>query len=240
MRKIYVLILIAFTSSVAFAQNNATKKKFDISGRAGDHFLLQLSSDHWMGAPDSISSRIKGSSRGINVYVMLDKPFKSNPHFSVAFGLGIGSSNIFLDKMNADITGRTPVLKFNTLDTVARFNKYKISTTYAEIPLELRYFSNPENPNKAIKVAIGVKIGTLINAHTKGKTLVNAAGTTTQDFSNKERSKSYFNNTKLAATARLGYGNYSLFGSYNFTSIFKDNVAADMKLFQVGLTISGL
>ena len=240
MRKIYVLFLITIASSVAFAQTNSSKKKFDVTGRAGDHFLLQFSSDHWMGAPDSISNRIKGNSRGANVYVMLDKPFKSNPHFSVAFGIGIGTSSIFLDKMNADITGRTAVLKFNTLDTVARFNKYKISTAYAEIPLELRYFSNPENPNKAIKVAIGVKVGTLINAHTKGKTLVNASGTTTQEYSNKATSKSYFNNTRLAATARLGYGNFSVFGAYNFTSIFKDNVAADMKLFQVGLTISGL
>ena len=42
------------------------------------------------------------------------------------------------------------------------------------------------------------------------------------------------------ATARIGYGNFSLFGAYNLNIMFKDKVAANMKLLQLGLTISGL
>ena len=106
--------------------------------------------------------------------------------------------------------------------------------------MELRYCSKPDKPNNSVKAAIGIKVGTLINAHTKGKNLTDASGKTVNGYVSKLSSKSYFNGTRLSATARVGYGNFSLFGSYSITSAFKDNVAADMKVLQVGLTISGL
>ena len=59
------------------------------------------------------------------------------------------------------------------------------------------------------------------------------------EYIEKQSSKSYFNNSRLAATARIGYGYFSLFGSYNLTSIFKENVAENMRLLQVGLSLSG-
>jgi hypothetical protein len=202
--------------------------------------MVQISSDYWLNAPDSISSHRDGSTRGANVYFMINKPFQSNAHLSAAFGLGIGTSHHFFNRMNADITGITPKLRFNSLDTLPRFSKYKISTSYLELPIEIRYFSKPENPNKSVKIAIGVKVGTLLDAHSKGKTLVNGAGTKLKDYTEKLSSKSYFNSTRLAATARFGYANFTVFGSYNITQVFKDKVAANMSLLQVGMTFSGL
>jgi len=238
MKHFYLFLLLVGFSFTSIAQT--TIPKIDLSNRASDHFVIQLSSDRWLGAPDSINSRLKSNSRGINVYFMLDKPFKSNPKYSIAAGLGISSSHIFLDKMNATINGTSRLLNFQAVDTLSRFDKYKISTSYVEIPLELRYFSKPEKPNGCFKAAIGIKVGALINAHTKGKTLVSASGSTLQDYTAKITSKNYFNTTRLSATAKLGYGNFGIFGSYNLTSIFKENVAADMKLLQLGITISGL
>jgi hypothetical protein len=80
----------------------------------------------------------------------------------------------------------------------------------------------------------------MLNAHTKGKILRNASGTVINNYTEKQTAKSYFNTSRFAATARLGYGVLSLFGAYNFTSLFKAGVAADMKLYQIGLTVSGL
>lgn len=240
MRKFFVLTLSTLFAFAVKAQINPINGKTEVSAKANDHFMVQLSSDNWLDAPDSIQSKTKSISRGANVYVMYDKSFKGNPKFSIAFGVGIGTSNIYLDKMSVNINGTTPQLDFVNLDTVSRFSKYKVSTTYAEIPLEFRYFSNPKNPNKSFKIAVGAKIGTLINAHTKGKTLLNASGTTINQFSQKVTAKGYFNSTRVAATARVGYGNFSVFGAYNLTTMFKDNVAANIKLLQVGLCISGL
>ena len=235
---IFVLSVITLSS---WAQGNNPIENFnkDIN-KSADHFLFQISSDHWMQAPDSIGTKITNASRGFNVYVMLDKPFKSNPKISFAGGVGISSSNIFFNKLSAQINGNTNTLKFNNLDTSARFTKYKLGTTYAEIPLELRYCSKPENPNKAIKLAIGVKAGLLLQGHTKGKNLVDAAGRVVQNYTEKIYSKNYFNTSRLSVTGRLGYGNVTVFGAYGITAIFKDNVAADMKLLQVGISVGGL
>lgn len=240
MRKLFFLLIAIAAASPSFSQNAKPKKKFNLAGRPGDHILLQLSSDRWMGAPDSIDSRRKSLSRGGNIYIMLDKPFKGSPRMSAAFGLGVGTSSMFFDKLLVDIAGNVPVLNFRSLDTLNRFKKYKVTTAYLELPVELRYTANPEKPNKTFKAAIGLKVGTLLKAQTKGKTLQDASGRNINDYTQKTSSKSYFNTTRLAATARLGYGYFSLFGSYNITSIFKDGVAADMKPLQIGLTISGL
>ena len=239
MRKIIFVLFGLIVNLSLFAQTQLPKIKTN-KNLPNDHFMVQVSSDYWLNAPDSISSHRDGSTRGANVYFMINKPFQSNVHLSAAFGLGVGSSHHFFNRMSADITGVSPVLKFNSLDTLTRFSKYKISTTYLELPIELRYFSNPENPNKSVKFAVGVKIGTLLNAHSKGKTLVNASGTKLKDYTEKLTSKSYFNTSRLAVTARVGYGNFSVFGSCNITQVFKDKVATNMSLLQVGINLAGL
>ena len=238
MKKILFVVIALISVSAVSAQKKKTSS--DFMSRTGDHFMLQLTSDHWIGVPDSVKDHFKGLSRGGNVYVMLDQRFKGNPKFSVAFGLGVGTSNIYFKRMNVDIKAKTNKLPFNNLDTLGYFKKYKLTTAFLEIPLELRFTANPEKENKSIKAAIGIKVGTLLNVHVKGKTLLDKNGKTVNSYTAKETGKGFFNSTRLMATARIGYGNFSLFGGYQFNNIFKDGVAADVKLFQIGLCVSGL
>ena len=109
-----------------------------------------------------------------------------------------------------------------------------------EVPVELRYRSNPDNDNKSLKVALGIKCGLLLNAHTKGKTLQNKDGNTLNGYTLKENSKRFFNTNRISAIARIGYGHFSLFGSYQLTPLFKEGVAATIRPLTIGLTISGL
>ena len=233
-----LLVSIAFLS--LFTASAQTQKKKLIPEKAGDHFMVQFSSDHWMGVPDSVKNHMKGFSRGANVYVMLDQRFKSAPQWSVAFGLGVGTSNMYFRNTVVDIKAKTNKLPFNNVDSVNHFKKYKVATAFLEIPLELRFTVDPVNEMKSIKVALGVKVGTLLNVHTKGKTLLDKNGATLNTYTAKETGKGFFNSTRLAATARIGYGNFSLFGSYQLNNIFKDGVAANVKLVQIGLNFSGL
>ena len=235
------LLFIVFAFVTTFSATAQEKKKIGgFMNRTGDHLMLQLTSDHWAGAPDSINNWIRGFARGANIYVMLDQRFKSNPQWSVAFGAGVSTSNIYFKNMIVDITAKTNKLPFTKVDSVDHFKKYKLSTAYLEIPLELRFTVDPENESKSIKVAIGVKAGTLLNVHTKGKTLLDKNNAVINSYAAKKTGKGYFNSTRLSATARFGYGNFSLFGSYQLNKIFKDGVAADIKLYQVGLNFSGL
>lgn len=215
--------------------------KVDLSSRAADHFMIQYGSDTWLNRPDSV--RIgNGFSRHFNMYVMLDKPFKSNARFSVAFGLGIGSSHIFFNNTKVDIKANTARLPFTRVDSTDHYKKYKVTNVYAEVPVEVRYYSNPENPNKSWKAALGVKVGTLLKTHTKGKNLL-----TKNDFSiygptyiQKESQKRFFNGTMLALIGRVGYGFISLDAGYQVLGVLKDGAGPVMNKFSFGITISGL
>jgi Outer membrane protein beta-barrel domain len=247
MKKIVLVFLTVVSASFAIAQQTPTKKDFSKINldRAGDHLMLQFSSDQWAGIPDSIQTNKKGFSRGLNAYVMLDRRFKTNPFWSIAFGLGISSSSVFFKNMGPAPYGigvgasANQTLSFSST-TGEHYKKYKLATTYLELPVELRYTANPADENQSWKVAFGVKLGVLLNAHTKGKTLLDFNGATINNGAiEKESSTRYFNATRVAATARIGYGHYSLFGSYSITGFLKDG-SADLHPYQIGITLSGL
>ena len=238
------VLLIVFTaqaqvdSTAPAVPKKTPRQTIDLSNRAGDHFLIQIGYDSWANKPDSINT--KGFSRSLNMYLMFDFPFKTNPQFSVAIGAGIGSSNIFFEKMELDIAGSTSTLRFrNTADT-NNFKKYKLVTAYLEAPIELRFTLDPLNPNKSFKVALGAKIGTLLNAHTKGKNLLNSAGNNINSYTKKENSKRYFNGNRIVATGRVGFGSFTLFGTYQINNFIKEGSGPDIKPYSIGLTISGL
>lgn len=235
-----LFLFLLLTPLSIFAQSNITGKVEKFVVHPSDHFLFQLSSDRWLNAPDSIDDARRGNSRGANFYFMIDKPFHSNKKFSAAFGLGISTSHIFFEKTDVQISGKTPELRFANVQGQNYFKKYKVATTYLELPVELRFSSKPSDPSKSIKVALGARVGTLLNAHTKGKTLRDASGNTINSAIQKISARSYFNSNRLAATFRIGYGNYTLFGAYMLTPVLKDGAGADMRLLQVGFSFSGL
>lgn len=240
MKKIVLAFISLLAVTAVAAQNNNPLNKVNLAGRAGDHLMIQLATDHWTGAPDSISSHLKGLSRGANIYIMMNKPFKNNPRLSAAFGVGVGTSNMYFKTLKVDITSTKTILPFTSLDSTDRFKKYKLTTAYLEIPVELRFTDNPEKNNKSFKAALGIKVGTLLNVHTKGKNLQNKTNGNVNSFTEKENSKRYFNSTRLSVTGRIGLGNFSLFGSYQINNLLKNGVGPDIKPFQVGLCLSGL
>src|SRR6266581_8595446 len=105
MKKIPFIVLSTLLFTSIFAQDqpkpNSNPTKPNLRSRANDHLLLQVGVTNWAGIPDSIKT--KGLSRSFNMYFMFDFPFKSNPHLSVAIGPGIGTDNIYFDKMYVGI-----------------------------------------------------------------------------------------------------------------------------------------
>ncbi len=245
MKKTFLLLILFTVARFSFAQDTTTtrpsKLEFDLSNRGTDHLLIQFGADSWMGKPDSI--RTKGFSRHFNVYFMLDKPFKTNPKLSVAYGVGIGSSNMFFDNtyVNLKATGTTN-LPFNNVDSANHFKKFKLTTVYAEVPVELRWYSNPAEPSKSFKVAVGAKVGTMLKAYTKGKNLVNKNDVSLygEKYIQKEVERKFFNGTKLAVHGRVGYGILGLHAQYQVTTLIKDGLGPEIRPFSIGLTIAGL
>jgi hypothetical protein len=257
MKNTVVLLLVFFASFSAFSQDStvidtlpftpptpseAPPKKWsnlNLNNRSNDHLLIQVGYDNWAQKPDSL--QIKGLSRSFSIYFMFDFPFKTNPHFSIGVGAGVSTSNIYFENTSIDLTGRLAnKLSFVNVKDTNHFKKYKLLTTFLEAPVEFRYVSNPANSNKSWKAAIGAKIGTMISAGTKGKNLQNKNGQTINSFTQKEKSKRYFNSTRLSLTGRIGYGSFSLFTSYQINSFIKEGFGPDVRPYTIGLTLSGL
>lgn len=221
--RLLVIGFMAFTNAT-FAQSTTTSEK-----PASDFLMIQLGIDGWAGKPDSIHTT--GVGKGLNVYLCKNYPLK-NSKLSFAAGIGIGSSSIYLDNQEVRFSD-TSFVKF--AGETKNYSKYKLTTAYFEAPLELRYFDNNVNKNKGFKAAIGLRIGTLLQAHTKG--VYSSSGSKTAD---KVVSKRFLDTWRFAATARVGYGNFSLFVAYNLNTLFKAGSGPDITPYSIGLCISGL
>ena len=241
MKKLLSLSVCFLFALAVFAQDTTStpKKKntIDLSNRANDHFLLQLGYTKWAGIPDTINT--SGFSKSINVYFMFDFPFKTNPKLSMAFGPGIASDHILFSKTFVGIKDNTPSIRFTNQADTNHFKKTKLATAYLEAPVEFRYSADPLTGN-GVKAAIGVKIGTLITAHTRNTKFENKANSVINDYVMKESSKRFFNKNRLSVMGRIGYGHFTLYGSYQLTPLFKDGFGPVVKPFSIGLTLSGL
>ncbi|MDR6566042.1 PorT family protein [Chitinophaga ginsengisegetis] len=230
---IFTLGLIAVSIGV-FAQDGGSpmNKAVNKVTHSNDFLMIQLSYDGWAGAPDSIKS---GLNRGFNIALMYDFPFKKSK-LSMAAGLGISTSGVYLKDHTMDIQGKLNRNQVSFPTSTAKKNK--VATTYLEIPIELRYRSVPDNANKGFKAAVGVKVGALVDAHTKVK-YTGANGSKDID---KDANRGFFNPWRFAATARVGYGNFALFGSYSLNPLLKDNASnnLDIRPYQIGICLSGL
>lgn len=248
MRRFFVAALTVLISSVAVAQTDTAATVMDtavrprriqqLEARSNDHFLLQFGYTQWHGKPDTVN--MGGIPRTFNVYFMFDFPFKTNPSWSVGIGVGMATDNIYFEKSSVGIANQTEAVVFRNLQDTNHFKKYKLATAYAEAPIELRFSSNPADNGRSVKAALGIKVGRLLNVHTKGKELENRAGNTLNNYKEKLYSRQFFNDNRLSATARLGYGHFSIFASYSLTPLFREGLGPAVRPMSLGLTLSGL
>lgn len=222
---ILLLPVSLYAQDVEKGSSNSAGK---IEKPSRDFLMLQLAYEGWM-KPDSIHTT--GFGRAANVYLCYDFPIKKS-NFSFAAGIGIGSSNIYL-KDQEIVLKDTAATQATFITETQNYKKYKLTTAYIEAPFELRFFSNKDNRNRGFKAAVGLRVGTMIGAHTKGK----ISGTKLVEKTN---TKSFLEPWRFAGTARLGWGNFTLMGTYNLTKLYKENQGPEITPYSIGLCITGL
>ena len=227
---ITALWLCCSLNLLAQADTDPTRKAYAMPSR--DYVMIQIGTEQWGNQPDSIQTTALG--RVFNAYVCYDFPIlKSN--FSFAAGLGIGTSNIYFKNQVVILSDTTPAIQFRP-ETSPAYKKFKLNTAYIEAPFELRFFANKENRNVGFKAALGLKVGALVSSHTKGKYTLN-----NKPITDKVVTKRYIETWRYVTTLRLGYGNFSLYGAYSFSNLFRTNSGPEnIRPIQVGLTLSGL
>lgn len=228
------LISLVLSTQITLAQDvvkdDTKDTKIQVTKPSRDFLMLQLMYNGWNNAPDSIKT--KGINRGFNAYICYDFPFKKS-HFSFAAGLGIGVDNIYLDNQEVVLNDNDSNAQARFIPESLKYKRYKVTTTYFEAPFELRFFGNKVNRNKGFKAAVGLRVGTLIGSHTKGKE-------EDTKIIYKVNSKRYLETWRFAGTVRVGYGNFTLMGTYNLTNLYKENLGPAITPYSIGLCITGL
>jgi hypothetical protein len=109
--------------------------------------------------------------------------------------------------------------------------KHKLIVWYAQIPLLLKFETNPSNKNKNFHFAVGGYAGLLLGAHTKKK------------FSNGDKLKvnDDFNlaNFRYGAMARIGFRGIELYAKYDLSPLFRENQGPAIHPITFGISLTG-
>lgn len=218
-------LLITLGAAAMPKDSTATKKK---PSSPKDRVLLGIGFANWLNTPAGIDVKF-GGSRGFDGALMYDKPLGSST-ISLALGLGFSAQNL---SSNAQFlvdtaTGNTSVVAF--ADSVySDVKRNKLSTSYINVPFELRFRSRPDKSYRRWSVAAGFKFGLLVQSHTKY-----------QDSNIKQKTFNIDNLNLLnyGPTFRFGYGQVSLYGYYALSNLFENGKGPWISPFNFGLMIA--
>jgi hypothetical protein len=240
---IAILLTLAYS---AIAQSSETPKKTarpDIPGT----FTLELGLNRLTDKPNNLKYGLWGS-RTLNVYYQYDVRIaksKFSFHPGIGFGMerfklirsehyGSDTVNYASPTLGFDAGGNTtfiPAANYiydaDTLGQIDYSGSYRtkksmLAMNFIDIPVELRFSTNPDDPARSFKIGIGGRVGYLINAHTKIRYREDGdikKLKTHQDFN--------LSRFRYSAFLKIYMGNFAFFGVYNLNPMFESNKGPD-------------
>lgn len=150
-------------------------------------------------------------------------------HIGFVTGLGLNWNNYRFDGNNNIVKGQNGVIE--ELDPLLNLEKSKLATLFLTVPFLLE-IQIPVNSNH-LSISAGPIGAIKLSSHTK---MVFEDGHTVKswgDFS--------LNMLRCGATARVGYGNFQLFGTYYKTPLFQKGKGPggyDLYPFEIGIALT--
>lgn len=117
------------------------------------------------------------------------------------------------------------------LDTVNDYQKSKLKTVHAQIPLMLNFQTNPTNKKKNFQISVGGYAGLLLGSKSKTKT----------EAGDKVKVRDDFNLEKFryGVMGRIGFRNLELYASYSLSSMFREGRGPEFHPITVGISLTG-
>jgi hypothetical protein len=224
-----LIFLVSINFSYVYAQEQpGTGRTNPIPLAPGhdDRLILDLTLDNYAERPASLEVNII-KSRGVNIKLMKDRLIR-NTLFSFGYGLAFGSQNFDTDRFIIvdDTLGHT---HFVSIDPAIDVKTNKLSVNYLDLPLELRFRTSPNAKNNSFKIALGFKIGVLLQSHIKY-----------EDDDGKEKlfNINNLNKYRYGVDTRIGYGIWGLNAYYSLISLFNEDKAPNVVPVSFGLSIT--
>jgi hypothetical protein len=201
----------------------------DIPGNLMFEFGVNLLQDD----PIQMETTVFGS-RTVNVYYQYEVPLGNfGLHIVPGIGLGLDRykfANAFTLLQQSDGT-----VVFDDISELQDLKKSHIVANYVDIPIEFRWYSNPEDRRRSLHISVGGKIGILFDSHTKIKYDDGVEVVTVKD-----KRTFGLNRFRYGVTGRLGYGVFNAFGYFSLSPLFENGPAntLDTSNILVGLSVN--
>ncbi len=232
------LLLASFSAFSQSTEKRPATARPDLPGT----FTLEFGLNRGLDAPDNFDLGLFGS-RTINLYYQYEFRILHS-RFSFVPGIGL-SLERYKFRNNNILTYPSENRDSVVLLTVAEhqlstLRKSQLITNYVEVPLELRYTLNPDDPARSFKISVGGRIGYMYDAFTKIK--YKADGEAKQI---KDKQNFNLNRLRYGVSAKIGFGNFALFGYYNLSTLFEEGKGfhnmgqpVDFNTFTAGISLS--
>ena len=214
-KKLTILLLFIALGSAAVAQSTTvvTEKK---KGRPNIPGTFQL--DLGFNFPSEkagFNTSFFGSST-VNIYYFYDMRIGKSK-FSIHPGVGFGLERYKFNNFKTLGYNAAQDTVFMVDSQFSNLRKSKLITNYLDIPLELRFSTRPDDPNRSFKISLGFKVGVLFDSYTKQKYSDDGEKKKVKDKQNYN-----LNPIRYGAYFRIGGGNLSVFAYYNLSPLFKN------------------
>jgi len=220
MRKLLAIVAALFITASLQAQTGSFTERFNTG--------VDIFNDFVQDSPEGIDFR--DINPGFNIYGLYSYQIpKSN--FSLAIGLGLGMHNLHSNGLLRDTSNVSYFEPFpdkiNGADADYKTNKLQL--TYLDIPAEIRFKSK-----SGIRVALGIKAGYLISAHTKFRGDNPEGG---RVIKIKESRLPNLEKWRFGPTFQVGYKWVNFTGFYSLSKIFTEGAGPYIYPISVGISL---
>jgi hypothetical protein len=165
--------------------------------------------------------------------------------FSLGIGAGISFNNYYIDALPKDMLPASMQLEeygedfyfvkiASISDPKISYQKNKMTLTYLDIPLELRYCSK-----KGFKVSAGAKVDFLVGSHFKYKGSDFLFGTD-EKIKIKKYHLSHLSNYQVGPIVRVGWKIFSAYATYSFAPVYDKDAGSKLNPICVGISFTPL
>lgn len=209
MKKLLVLVCVLLSANLSIAQQvTETGEKSKARNEHQDHMLIDFGYVTLTNKPPGLD--FKWYNNALNIQIFYDQLF-GQTGFSGAVGVGFSTQSYYSNKQVRRDTNR--LNDYSTWLTPEKdYNKNKISTSYIDIPLEIRYRSAIDDLGYRWKFSVGGKVGFLIDTHDK---LVDKEGIKYKTYHFPD-----MNRVRAGLVARAGYGKINFSTFFSLTEFF--------------------
>lgn len=238
-KKLTGILVLAAVSTLAVGQTT-TEKKAAVRPDIPGIFTVEFGFNRDIGGPSEFELGFFGS-RTANIYYQYDFRLFNSP-FSIVPGVGLSLERFAFknDYTIQDSDGNISMLAPTATGAYPGIKRSLLVTNYIDVPVEIRYTVNADDPTRSFKVGVGGRIGYMYDSFAKIKYSENS-----QTKLIKDKQDYNLNKVRYGLIGRMGFGNVTFFGYYNLSPLFEkgkglqtNNVSNDFNTWTVGISLA--